>query len=288
MSYRVVSRVVGLLLLVAAGLKLYGFRVALFAGHGWWTIPWVQLAAVEWEIILGVWLLWGRHAVGAWLAALATFLTFAGVSGYLGWVGQATCGCFGAIEASPWHAFALDIAVILALAFARPNLRALPQHPRRALRAPASVAIASLAGAAGLFAMLAGIGTWAFGSFDAALAYLRGERISVRPGFIDLGSGAPGQTMEASVELVNRTDKLVRIVGGTSDCSCVTTADLPIALPPGEARRVSIRIVLPATPGLFNRKAFFWTDDDRARTIVFPLTGKTEPPASVSAAASGW
>jgi hypothetical protein len=41
------------------------------------------LAAVQWEIVLGLWLLSGAYRTGAWLAAVGTFLAFAAVSGYL-------------------------------------------------------------------------------------------------------------------------------------------------------------------------------------------------------------
>jgi hypothetical protein len=37
---------------------------------------------------------------------------------------------------------------------------------------------------------------------------------------------------------------------------------------------------LPPTPGLFNRKALFWTDDDRSPIVVLSLVGRIEPPES--------
>jgi hypothetical protein len=108
----VVHTSLGLLLLAAAGLKLYGMNVAPFAQYGWLTAPWVQVLAVLWEVALGLWLLSGAHRAGAWAVAVGTFAAFAAVSGYLGWIGQANCGCFGAIQASPWHAFAVDVVAL--------------------------------------------------------------------------------------------------------------------------------------------------------------------------------
>jgi hypothetical protein len=81
--------VLGGLLLAAAGLKLYGLSVSAIPRVGWFSQPWVQLAVVEWELILGLWLLSGSYPRGAWLAALGTFAAFAAVSGYLGWIGVA-------------------------------------------------------------------------------------------------------------------------------------------------------------------------------------------------------
>ncbi len=67
----------------------------------WLAASWVQIGAAEWEMILGIWMLSGKYPLSSWLAALGTFTTFAGVSGYLGLIGQTRCGCFGSIQASP-------------------------------------------------------------------------------------------------------------------------------------------------------------------------------------------
>ena len=65
---------------------------------------------------------------------------------------------------------------------------------------------------------------------------MRTERLSVHPPLIDMGHGAPGETREATVELTNRTDQPIRLIGGTADCSCTVIGDLPVTIPPGEAR----------------------------------------------------
>jgi hypothetical protein len=60
----------------------------------------------------------------------------------------------------------------------------------------------------------------------------------------------------------------VRLIGGTSDCSCVTTADLPVTLPPGEGRVVTVRMKIPASrPGVITRKAELWTDCPARRVV---------------------
>jgi hypothetical protein len=70
----------GLILLAAAGLKLYGLQFQPFAQHGLLLQASVQIAIVEWEIVLGLWLLSGFARAGAWFAAIFTFLSFAAVS----------------------------------------------------------------------------------------------------------------------------------------------------------------------------------------------------------------
>ena len=272
----------GILLLVAAALKLYGLNFAPFAQYGRLSNAAIGLAAVEWEIVLGLWLLSGRAALGAWGAALLTFLTFAGVSAFLDIIGQASCGCFGSVKASPWVAFGIDVAALGLLAIARPDFRTMSQFPRWQWVREFGI----VAGAVAFCAGIMGLTSLAYGSPDAALARLRGERLSVRPGIVDIRSGEAGQIMEAAVEIVNRTDRPVKIFGGTSDCSCVTTKDLPLTLAPGEALQISVQVRLPASPGIFNRKAFLWTDCEGARMVLFGLTGRIDATAQESVGVS--
>ncbi len=279
---RMIVCALGLLLLVAAGLKLVGQNVAPYAQFGFLIHPSVQLAAVEWEIVLGLWLLFGsRWWGGAWFAAVATFLVFAGVSLSLGVSGQASCGCFGQIEASPWHAFALDVAALVLLVIARPNFRRMLLLDRSQVRRGFRHALVLFIGASLVFGGVVGLVSLTFGSPDAALAHLRGERISICPRTVNVGRVEPHQRIEVSVEVVNRTDRPVRLIGGTSDCSCVTINDLPTTLAPGEARQVSVEVRLPAVHGFFHRKAMFLTDCEQARAVLFDLVGTIDRAESV-------
>lgn len=285
MRKRLIYSALGLLLLTAAGLKLYGLNVTPFAQYGRLMSASVQFAAVEWEIVLGLWLLSGRNPVGAWLAALLTFLVFAVTSFYLGVIGQASCGCFGSVKASPWHAFAVDIIALVLLSLSRPAFRTLVSRELWWTAALRGFGVA--AGALAAYVGIIGLASLAFGSPDAALARLRGERLSIRPQVVDVGTGQPGQSLTAAIEVVNRTDEPLTILGGTSDCSCVTTVDLPVTLAPGEAHQVSVQVRLPGNSGFFNRKAFFWTDCGQARRVLFSLAGRVEPPAREQAGLAG-
>ena len=135
--------------------------------------------------------------------------------------------------------------------------------------------------------LLVGFSYALFGSTDAALAYFRGERLSIRPRLVDVGEGMPGENRTETVDLVNRTDQPIRIVGGTSDCSCIVTKDLPLFVPAGGTRTISVTIHLPRTAGMFTRRALLLTDDDRARKIGFRLTGRIAPIGDNSNLAQG-
>src|SRR5262245_60616077 len=205
-------RGLGGLLLLAAALKMYGLAVEPVGRAGIFSEPWTQTLIVEWEIVLGTWLVWGVNRPLAWLAATGTLLMFAGFSFWQGWIGQTSCGCFGAIRVSPWAAFGLDVIVVSFLALVRrPTLLSESRKLNSALR-PLAL---GFCGVAILLAVFAAIGAAAFGSPAAALAYLRGDRLTVEPRLVDIGEGHVGETKQVVVHLRNWTDRPIRVVGGT-------------------------------------------------------------------------
>jgi hypothetical protein len=126
-----------------------------------------------------------------------------------------------------------------------------------------------------------GLASWAYGSADAALAHLRRERISIRPPIASLGQAQAGQRIRIEIEVVNRVDRTIRVIGGTSDCSCVTTMDLPTSLAPREARRITVVVRLPSAQGVFQRRAFIWTEDrGRAGVVWFDLSARIDAASS--------
>lgn len=265
----IVRVVLGLLLLAAAALKIYGWSVSTVPPVAWFSAPGVQAAAIGWEILLGVWLLCGIALIDSWLAAIGTFILLAGISGYLGWIGQATCGCFGTINASPWHAFAVDVAALGLLIVGCPRGEAINTVRDSGLWRAVSPAAYFVLVVGVLVAGSVSMGAWVYGSPEAALACLRGELVVVRPEYVDFGTGKPGEKLEAVVEIRNWSDRPVRVYGGTSDCSCVATKGLPLTIPPGESRHTPMILKVPASaPGEFTRYAeLLFTDGEKQRKI---------------------
>jgi len=107
------------LLLLAAALKAYQLFTdpALNVFHG---ARWLQIALVEYELLLALWLLsgvglqWGRRI------ALVTFLGFGCYAFFLGISGKASCGCFGKVQVAPWWTFGIDAALIVLLSVWNP------------------------------------------------------------------------------------------------------------------------------------------------------------------------
>lgn len=119
-GYRIVSSVLGIILLVAAGLKAHELFTGPVAAEGWLGNRWLHAAVFEFEVLLGLWLLVGVLPRAAWGVALVTFGAFAGVTLYSALSGAASCGCFGRVKISPWYTFSLDVVAVAALLWYRP------------------------------------------------------------------------------------------------------------------------------------------------------------------------
>ena len=101
------------------------------------------------------------------MAAVITFTAFAAVSFYLGIIGQASCGCFGTIQASPWTAFGVDVGALVLLMLVRPTFA------KAELRSEVISTGRWGAGFAVVAALILGSGVILYGSLSGALANLR-------------------------------------------------------------------------------------------------------------------
>jgi hypothetical protein len=218
------------------------------------------------EGILGIWLLWGAWPVGAWLLACVTFLTFAGFSAYQGIIGQANCGCLGVLlEVSPWFAFSVDVASLMALAVFPPNLK---PDLGVALYATRRIAVLSLTTTA-IIGLLALSSVAVFGSVRGGIARLRGERYAVTE-YVDFGVLKPDYRAEQNVEVTNWTDAPLHLIGGTTTCACIATTDLPLTIAPHETRNVRISWKTPTTAsGSLSQSLKFWTDNPEQPSLSF-------------------
>lgn len=264
-----VRTVVGGLLVAAAGLKLVGLAGSALPTVGWYAQPWVQGAAAGWELVLGAWLLGGSAARAAWAAAVLTFLAFAAVSASLGLAGVASCGCLGVVSASPWVAFAIDIAALALLAVGYPGRNPTPaaERPRFGGVVVGSTAVLMAIGAAG---------SWVYGSPGAALSRLRGDELTVAPGHLDFGVLPTGEAADAALTVSNWSDRPVRLIGGTSDCTCTTLSDLPVTIAPGDRVEVTVRLVAPSSAGHLTRTVTLRTDHPDQPVVLVRIGCRVE------------
>jgi hypothetical protein len=278
---RIVFVALGLLLLVTAFLKFQGPAGGALGQNTILFSPRLQFAVMEVEALLGLWLLSGRAKRAAWFFAVAFFLIVAGVSLYLGLMGQSSCGCFGRIRVSPWSAFALDVACLVGLGLCRPSFRR-GQGDNTAdshwLRETFMIG----GGVGAILAVCLGSILLAGGSHPGDfLARVRGDRVSVEPPMTDMGSGVAGQKCRFTVRLHNHSDHTITIDGGTTNCSCIATDDLPVSIPPGGSVPVTVSTGFKGTPGLFQQEfQFYYADGEEQGRVLARFEGRVVSPRS--------
>ena len=125
-GFDVVRIALAAILLAAAGLKAYQLATEPVGGKDIFSFRWSLIAQVEFEILLGVWLLSGLFKRPAWLAALACFAFFCCATLYKALSGAVSCGCFGKIEVSPWYTLVLDVCAVFALLVFPPDAKPAP------------------------------------------------------------------------------------------------------------------------------------------------------------------
>ena len=244
-GFRIVRITLGLLLLAAASFKAYVLwtdPAPSLSAFAFISSPRWQLALIEAEVVLAIWLVSGLYPRIAWLAALLTFTLFAAASLYLGIAGRPSCGCFGKLEVNPWYTFGVDTLAVAALCYWRPRGNLLPVRlsglERGSLRPTAYLAGGILLLAAGGLAIFSLLDWFS----SDALAYLRGESLTVEPSVVDVGEGIRGATLDISVSVRNHSDRPIWLLGGRIGCACISTRDLPLILPPREVQTLTCKV----------------------------------------------
>ncbi|MFO0807724.1 MAG: hypothetical protein U0746_03800 [Gemmataceae bacterium] len=270
--WRPVATLVGIVLLTAAGLKLAGGSSRVLDQNHVLFAPAIRVLTVEVELLIGLWLLSGWQAIAARRAALAFFSTLAGVSLWLVWQGQSSCGCLGRITVHPWTTFVADAVAVGLLTAVRPGACAEPW-----LRLGDAVRVAW---GAALLSVLTATGTmayWGVGPNDA-LARLKGEALTVEPTITDLGQGVSGERYPFELRLTNRSGRMVTVVGGPSSCACGIDSELPLAVNPGQTVVVSMWSKFAGTPGAFRNKYELYTDAPGQWAVTVRVTGVVTKP----------
>ena len=270
-GWDVVRRVLGLILLTAAGLKVYAVTAGTVDPGLPFASSTVQVTAAEVEALLGAWLLLGASPRLAWWATVTAFGLLAGASLYLIIDRRTSCGCFGNLTVSPWASFALDLAAVVCLARWRPESHgAAGSVPARAIGLAVSVVFGAAVLLLGGFALLTRFDR----SPGAVIAAVRGEPLVIEPSLSEVGDLPLGESRDFRVNVRNHGTRMVRIIGGSSDCSCIATEGLPIDLPPRSSRMLTIRLKSKRPTGPFSRSFILRTDDSAQPEIAARVTAQ--------------
>lgn len=258
-------------MLVTAGLKVHGLITDPYGQDNFLALPWLQVLTIEVEVLLGLWLLSKLQPQLAWCVTLLFFAILAAISFTLATQGQTSCGCFGKVEINPWYTFALDLGIVITMLCLSPLSLSgsgvggegfLPSE------APLSSLLQILFTTCALLGLLA-LGFTLFTTDPwATLARLRGETLAVIPAVIQLGQGTAGEQRTFQVQLRNYSDKPIKVVGGTTSCSCIATQDLPITVLAGGTESINVKITFSGSPGRFAHRFVLYSDSDDRLTIA--------------------
>ncbi|MGO9111115.1 MAG: MauE/DoxX family redox-associated membrane protein [Thermoguttaceae bacterium] len=151
--FDIVRVVLAVVLFVAATLKVHQLGTTPVRGPSLLNSPRLLIAVVQTEILVGLWLLVGFAPRLCCMSAACLFILFSGLSAYKGFSGEATCGCWGRVDVSPWWTFSLDCSAVVALVATRPRILA-PRDKRAQTPATVWIAVAIVWLALGLAAEL--------------------------------------------------------------------------------------------------------------------------------------
>lgn len=129
----IVRLLVGAVLLTAAGMKGYELATEPMAEKGLLTSRWFLIAAVEFELSLGLCLVSGLWKRWIWCVTVLCFVGFTCLTAYKAWQGDANCGCFGRAAVDPRYTLVLDCTLLTALLVWRPRMESQPGEWRKAV-----------------------------------------------------------------------------------------------------------------------------------------------------------
>ena len=176
--------------------------------------------------------------------------------------GQSDCGCFGDWQVHPGITAALNFVALGLMVVFRPAVKWSDNRGTVVV-----VGILSVGAVA-----LAVIANDPLG--DKLLAKWQGRTVSLRSGVIDAGEEPAGTVKRFAVTVRNASSRDVRIVGGSVSCSCTTTQNLPVTVPADGAAEVEIELKFSGTPGQFDHRLEFFTDDKTQPKLHGVIVGR--------------
>ena len=255
LRFRVVSVLLGVLLVFAAALKTHQMATEPIVGGGLFESRWFLAVAVQYELLLGFWLISGHFPRAAWWAALGTFGVFAVVAAAKGIAGEESCGCFGRVSVSPWLTLTIDVSAVVGLCWC--DLRRVRRGPAlsprdivatpeqsHAERWPSGLSRAFACFVAVWLPAAVTLGLLASGKGERE-AGRRDDRKNRDPIAIPPLFGEPPFKVHHAALIRNETDSVLRFTRVTSSCGCsrIQLEDMEIA--PGERTWLHLEVDLP-------------------------------------------
>jgi hypothetical protein len=261
----------GTILIIAGGVKLAPLReLALF--H-WLVLPAVAVLAIGVaEFALGCLVISFSPRPVIHRATMAMFGLYVVVLILQLANGQSVCNCLGAQSLPVAWMLIADLALLAALMFFRREWTArLPDQPRNAAGDLLSAVRYALP-------TLVLVGVLAFGSFDAAISFVTGSRLVATTSTLHAGDLKDGQTASVAFNLMNYSSRPIHVAGAKASCKCLAWDDLPLTIPPGASRQVTIRVRGQGPdPRIQRETAYLAFDEHASAQTALSVTVRVRP-----------
>jgi len=248
---------VGFYFLIAAMLKAFDEGVP----SGPFS-PALKLSSIYVETLIGFFMIVGLFRLFSWFTSTALILIFIPVSFNLALTGYSECGCFGPIKVNPWITTVLDFFVLFLLFWSLPHY--------------VFVQPFSSLGITGFLVMImSGFAFLLNGQFgDHLIANFRGDLVYISPTITDLGSHKSGSLKSFRINVINRSNYPVRMIGGSASCNHSVFKDLPLTLPSKSQKEIEIDINHNGERGYFSYSYQLFTDQKKRHKIFGAVSGE--------------
>jgi len=122
----------------------------------------------------------------------------------------------------------------------------------------------------GISAACLGYGHRRFGSFEATIDFVRGQRLLVDSQSRAFGEVPTSSEFKLRYLMTNMTGRPVRLVGSRSSCTCSMVDQSASVLPNGESREIVVQVTAPDQPREVSGVIEVVTDDPEF--LRFPLS----------------
>jgi len=198
------------------------------------------------------------------------FASVSCVSAWEAYHDRQTCSCFGTLEISPRYTFALDLIILTITTIVYKNLSLLPTQRRTISR---SVLFRVGIYVAGMISVVVAIGVSGLVSYSELVNAMNGEVLEVRPHVSRLGESYSGDVVVANLEIVNKSDSPITLLGGSASCGCLLTRDLPAVVGPRASVTIQIFSRASTTPGKYSYRFALFTNHPAQPRIDGGLVG---------------
>lgn len=264
----------GLIFATAGVFKLHLAMTDPFASFHTHMPLWLLVGAGVFEVALAFLNFFTRKS----FVSVINFLFFsiaALISGFRWLADYSNCGCFGTFEIPPLAVFILDLCFLVV--FAAPVMRSslseglqqTSQILAKMSRLPAEQAGAVIGFFVALPALLLFLGPFSSGGDQD---FVIGTSLDTAPSGKTLYYSDPPAELACRVELENRSNQTISIVGGGASCGCITLGDYKTDILPGKSRVFNVRVKVQKL-GEFRHMVVYYLDNVRQYQVTVEIDG---------------